>query len=161
MFGILIWENTMKKIVSLIFVLAVGFFSVAADDKKDAKSDKDQIQGRWQVESAVRGGQEIDGVQGFGVFYEFAGDKFILELGGQKHEGTFKLDPTKKPKTIDITLKMDDQESKRLGIYELDGDTLKICRGEPDETRPTEFKSKEGTQNVLAVAKRQKKEDKK
>jgi hypothetical protein len=53
---------------------------------------------------------------------------------------------------------MDDLETTRLGIYELNGDTLRICRAEAGEERPMEFKSKEGTQTILSVAKRQKKE---
>jgi len=51
--------------------------------------------------------------------------------------GEYKLDPDASPKSIDMS------EGGRLspGIYELDGDTLKICLAEgPTATRPTVMK---------------------
>jgi uncharacterized protein (TIGR03067 family) len=63
----------------------------------------------------------------------------------------FKLDPTKKPKAIDVVL----QDKKTgQGIYSLEGDTLKICHGESDDPRPSEFESKEGSRNTVVVFKR-------
>jgi hypothetical protein len=44
-----------------------------------------------------------------------------------------------------------------LGIYELDGDTVKFCFGGPGKERPTEFTTKEGSMRTLSVWKRDKK----
>ncbi len=50
--------------------------------------------------------------------------------------GTFKIDPTAKPKTMDSTATNGDNAGKTmLGIYELDGDTLKICWAPPGKDR--------------------------
>jgi hypothetical protein len=43
-----------------------------------------------------------------------------------------------------------------LAIYEIDGDTLKVCYDLGGKNRPTEFKTKEGTALFLATYKREK-----
>jgi hypothetical protein len=44
-----------------------------------------------------------------------------------------------------------------LGIYELDGDTYKLCGDMQGKSRPTEFAVKPGSGFVLEVLKREKK----
>ena len=65
---------------------------------------------------------------------------------------TFTLDSTKKPKAIDVDM----DGTPGVGIYSLEGDTLKICHSEGKDARPTEFATKEGTKNSLLVLKRAK-----
>ena len=55
--------------------------------------------------------------------------------------GTYVIEPAKSPKTIDITMKEGDKGTAH-GIYELKGDTLKICVARPNTERPTEFTEK-------------------
>jgi uncharacterized protein (TIGR03067 family) len=64
---------------------------------------------------------------------------------------TFKLDPTQKPKTIDLTHA---GEKKSRGIYRLEGDRLKICYAVNAKKRPAEFQTKVGAQQFLFVLKR-------
>ena len=58
----------------------------------------------------------------------------------------------KKPKAIDVD--MDGNVGE--GIYQLDGDNLKLIHGEAGDPRPTEFVSKEGSRLTLMVLKRSK-----
>jgi hypothetical protein len=44
-----------------------------------------------------------------------------------------------------------------LGIYELSGDTYKLCYAPPGKDRPKEFSAKEGTGYTLSVWQRKKK----
>jgi uncharacterized protein (TIGR03067 family) len=68
------------------------------------------------------------------------------------------IDATKKPKTIDIEITAGEYKGVVYqGIYELDGDTLRICFALPDRTgRPTEFSAHQGSICALSVFKRQK-----
>jgi hypothetical protein len=61
------------------------------------------------------------------------------------HEESFNLYPSQSPKGIDVTYRPSDITSK--GIYELVGDTLKICYGEGK--RPTEFPTEAERTRIL------------
>jgi uncharacterized protein (TIGR03067 family) len=83
--------------------------------------------------------------------------------GRQPPPAKYKLDENKKPKTIDLTAGGRDGSGKKPddvlpGIYELDGDSLKICLGLPGKDRPTEPSAKEGAKQTLYTYKREKKE---
>jgi uncharacterized protein (TIGR03067 family) len=78
----------------------------------------------------------------------------IAEKGG---EGIYHLDSAKSPKTIDIVT-LGGVRKTALGIYSLDGDTLKLCLSiDPDNVaeRPKEFVTKEGELRVIVTFKRQ------
>ncbi len=71
-------------------------------------------------------------------------------MGNKEKLAQYKLDPTASPKTIDIIKK----DMVELGIYELEGDTLRICLAK-DLRRPTKFESKSETgRNALVTFKR-------
>jgi uncharacterized protein (TIGR03067 family) len=71
----------------------------------------------------------------------FEGDKIIICRGDTfKTERRFKVDPKTKPAQIDVLA----GESKAPGIYELSGDTLRICLAKWAADRPTEFKTAKG-----------------
>ena len=83
----------------------------------------------------------------------FAGDKITVVMSKDRTKtGTFKLDAAKKPREITIT--PSDGDKPLQGIYELDGDNLKLALSEPGGDRPKEFASKEGTRNAYFVLKR-------
>jgi len=87
------------------------------------------------------------------------GGTITIDDGKKKEKVTYKLDPSKKPKAIDITnLDGKDGKDTTLGIYELDDDNLKLCWSEKDpEHRPTKFASDEGSGQTMVVFKREKK----
>lgn len=129
---------------------------ILADDKADLEKETKKFQGTWNIDSSVTGGQEIprDQLKDFLVIYE--GDKHTLKYGDKVFQvGTQKIDPSKSPKTIDVTMTEGPQKGTvMLGIYEIDGDTLKVCFDPQGKKRPTEFKSETGSQNFLNVHKR-------
>jgi uncharacterized protein (TIGR03067 family) len=75
--------------------------------------------------------------------------------GGESSEGTYAVDPTASPKTIDIKLGNGDKAITILGIYTLDGDTYKVCSALPGKPRPAEFSAKPGSGQGLTVMKRE------
>src|SRR5262245_31934843 len=122
-------------------VLVCGL-ALAVNLRAEEKTDQKKIQGKWKIESGMKGGKPLpDEIVKSGIV-EFDGNKIksTAKVDGkeQTHEMTFKLDPTKKPKAIDVDM----NGKPGLGIYKLDGNTLTICHGEDDDPRPTEFESK-------------------
>src|SRR5690349_15701952 len=89
----------------LLAVLALGLL-VAADDKDDAaKKDLKAIEGTWKAVKGEEKGQALKGDEIKGYEFVVQGDKYTLRVGGEEREqGTLKLDPTKKPKAVDIKI---------------------------------------------------------
>jgi uncharacterized protein (TIGR03067 family) len=88
---------------------------------------------------------------GLGKMSVRRGDKVIAEA-------TVKLDPTNKPKAIDVTFTAGEKKGKTvLGIYEIEPDTFRVCVARPGDRRPADFSAKVGSGRTLLVYKRQKK----
>jgi RNA polymerase sigma factor (sigma-70 family) len=121
------------------------------------KTDKEKLQGTWHAVSGEAEGKDVSEEFVKKLSIVFAGDKITLAglVRGENEkgvEGTFKLDPTAKPKAIDINIT---NKEDAVGIYELEGDTLKLCIVEAaNNERPSEFAGK--NRQVLIVLKRQK-----
>ena len=139
-------------------VVAVLLLAAAPAPKED---DARTLQGAWQAVTYEAGGMAVKDVAEKVVC---TCEKDILTF---QYEGkviwraTFKLDPSKKPRTIDITItegRRDDDKGKELhGIYELGKDGLRWCTSEPGGTdRPTAFATKEGTRESLVTLKKEK-----
>lgn len=141
-------------IVSLVGLL------IAADTKEDAaKKDLEKFQGTWALISAERDGKQTPPEEVKKIKLTIQGNKFILEKDAVViSEGTFTLDPTKKPKAIDETATAGPNKGKSfLAIYEIGDDYHKICFAAPGKERPTVFSSLAGSGHLLQVWKREKK----
>ena len=141
-------------------VLLAVLASAVAAGPKDAKKELDRLQGTWVMESLEIDGQVLPEDKIKGTTLVIKGDRYIVKVKDQSFETTFKLDPAKKPKAIDMYFATSPAEAPKLakGIYELDGDTLKLCRYQaPEKARPTQFGSWPDTGLFVVVWKRQKK----
>jgi uncharacterized protein (TIGR03067 family) len=119
-------------LIILIIVLATGG---RQSDHGGRQSDHDLIQGTWKNDWRR---------------LEFTAETVLSQSarGGPQSTATYKLDPSKNPKEIDIT----EKGKTVLGIYAIDGDTLTICVNE--RFRPTELRDGPGC--TFIVLKREK-----
>jgi uncharacterized protein (TIGR03067 family) len=134
---------------------------LAADAKNDEAVNKDLklLEGTWKLASMEVEGTKLPDEQFKDAKLVCTGTDFTFTDGsGTPHKGTFKIDPTKKPKTIDITFTDGPNKGETmLGIYEVNADTYTICAKPMTKERPTEFSAKQGSGCVLEVLMKQKK----
>lgn len=140
-----------------LIVVAAGLL-LAADSKDDVKKELDPLQGNWVAVSLERDGKSLPEDQLKVLTRTVKGDQYAITRSGESvGKGTFKVDPTKMPKAIDIT-RDEAKDGVILGIYKLEGDKYTICYSAPgSKVRPKEFAAKDGSGNTLAVWKRDKK----
>jgi uncharacterized protein (TIGR03067 family) len=145
--------------VRVLLVLAAGLSIVriaAGDEREVARKELAGLQGEWTLVSATRDGKEMPAERVKGYKNTIKGDKFTITSAGKRaEEGTMKLHPRKKPKEVEFIL--GEGKKTALGIYELSGDTYKLCYASPGKDRPKEFTAKEGTGYTLSVWQRKKK----
>jgi uncharacterized protein (TIGR03067 family) len=137
-------------------MLASTLVLMAADDPKDAvQKEYDRFEGTWVMESFTVDGTPTP-IENFANFrMTLKGEKFSTISEEGKTDGTYKIDPTKTPKTIDITFKGGPLDGMTmLGVYELEGDTYKVCLPAGGKERPKELASKPGSGLILEVLKR-------
>src|SRR3954447_24519629 len=96
----------MKTRLTAVVLMGVALASVGVAAGGDAKAERKKFEGTWAVESAVEGGMPVPAGKTRGATVTFSGDKVIVRgQSGQAIEGTFKIDPSQKPRHIDLTLK--------------------------------------------------------
>ena len=161
------------RLPALIFVAACCALLVALmpgsgtgqDDAKKAKAqaverERIALQGGWKLVAVEEKGKPRPKKDFEDGRYVFLRAK-ILEMTGDNlnFEIDYEIDPTSKPKRINEYFKVRSKEGKESetmirGIYELDGDTLRICTSAGQ--RPTAFDSTDG---VLMELQREKKRE--
>ncbi len=152
----------MKPLHSLLLTVTVGLLMAADNPKEEAaKKEREILQGTWKLVSAEWDGKPDDLRFTENTTLRISKDgKCTLKLPWPQgvFEGTYLLDPTQKPKTVDYNFKSIPVKGKplaELGIYSLEGDTLKICKSVTGKERPKEFATKPDDGRSLYVFQRE------
>ena len=119
-------------------------------DRREAVAarDRERLQGVWKFVTGRRKAQLI-----------VRGDQFTARFNnGDVYEGTFDLDPTKKPQAMDMTITDGPAPYKGLTarcIYALDGDHLVWCPAQPGSAdRPKAFPPSDSHEFLCVVFRR-------
>jgi uncharacterized protein (TIGR03067 family) len=117
------------------------------------KGKKKAWEGTWQCLSKVVDGKKQD-AGGWLVMHE--GDRYTLKKDDKVvSEGTNKRDKTVTPHTVDTTPSSGPGKGKTAhGIYEIKGDTMRLCLAPAGKERPNAFASPEGSSLILETWKR-------
>jgi uncharacterized protein (TIGR03067 family) len=117
-----------------------------------ADSDREKLQGSWIYLSLHhRGNQAAQAVVSEYVF-RFQGSSYMNKRSGQvQSQGTFRLDPTESPSSIDL---LESTGVRICGIYRFEGDKLTVCMDEYE--RPADFDPQGGKCRSVVVLERMK-----
>lgn len=134
--------------------LTVSFLVGGAGPADPVKQDLAKLEGKWVIVSYEKDGVKLDAEEVKELpSLTIKGKEYTWSNG--ERPGSFTLDPTKKPKTIDYTITAgDDKGTVELAIYEITGDTWRDCFAPAGKPRPSEFAAPEGSGNTLIVYKR-------
>ena len=136
---------------TLLAVCTLLFSRTAqADDLK-------AMEGTWKVEAAEAGGQKIEAADLMTLVVKITGARYEVRVKDKIDGGTLALDEKQTPKTLDATDTEGDDVGKVVkAIYEIAGDTMKVCYTLDGGERPKEFATKEGSPVLLLTYKREK-----
>ena len=139
--------------LTLSFLFLGILFSVVTSALAEGEDD---LKGEWEVISFTGDGEEIP--KDKSPIAKLVFDKTKLTMTGDQKpkEFSYKLNASKKPKQMDLTpLSGPFKDKTTLAIYELSGDTLKLCvYNKESKERPAEFKSEKGSSLGLLILKR-------
>jgi len=124
---------------------------------KTGTKDLELLQGTWNIDSMEWGDHSVPKELMKGYKFVFAGNKLtweaaisIMSRGGKisaidgAYPCDFKIDPSKKPMEIDITMHLKQGDRTLLGIYEINGGVLKVCYyANQTGRRPADFSNKD------------------
>lgn len=149
------------SLCALTVLLGASALAAPRAPAKDDKDDLKKLAGDWQVTGWKQAGNDLDKEELAAARWSVKGDKYKFAMGENAEEGTIKLDPSKKPATIDLTITEGaDKGKQQPGIYKIDGDTVTFALAVPGgKERPTDFTSTEDNNQILITMKRKKRDD--
>jgi uncharacterized protein (TIGR03067 family) len=138
---------TIRFCVALALVISFSSAAWSADAK-----DEEAIQGTWLASTAEMAGQKFPDEVRKSIKLVVKDGKYTVMVGGQPDNGTTKLNSSAKPKAMDITGTDGPNKGKTiLAIYELKGDTLRVCYDVSGKARPEKFETAPDTQLFLVT----------
>lgn len=141
----------------LIVLMANSLIAGEAVKQDAVKKDVDAIQGTWKIVALEADGKQAPAEIVATLKLTFKGDTLTFTPGEPGFSNyTYKLDPTTKPASFDMTHADGDNKGEtQKGIYSLEGNHLRICLGKADN-RPKEFTTTANSGQALYTMEREK-----
>jgi uncharacterized protein (TIGR03067 family) len=134
---------------------ADGASKADAAREKAIQKERQAMAGTWRFDFLELDGEKAPEAHFKDATVVVKGDHFTLTTAAATYRGTFTLDPTKRPRTIDFRFTEGPEKGNvSLGIYELDDDTWRICLGLTGKGRPAAFLTRKGSGHAFEVLKR-------
>jgi uncharacterized protein (TIGR03067 family) len=142
----------MRTLVAATVILTL--FAASAWGR-DNKEDQKLLEGTWQPVSGEQAGEKFPEELLKTINLVIIDGKYNVTVGKFVDKGTITLDAAKKPKEMDLFgTEGENKDKKILTIYELTDETLKVCYNMEGKERPKEFKTKEGSKDLVITYKR-------
>jgi uncharacterized protein (TIGR03067 family) len=151
--------------VGVLLLLAAGSLGVADKPDKKTKSapaadEATKLAGNWTLVAIEAGGRKFpaDRVKALRIRVEIRKHLLVItNLRNRQRTLAFTLKAGANPKAIDFRVREGVGKGKTfLGIYALEGDTLKICQETRGGKRPTKFSTRADSRTQLMVLRRAK-----
>jgi uncharacterized protein (TIGR03067 family) len=122
------------------------------------RQDLESMQGNWAAVSYTADGQQLPDDDAQAFFRSIKGNEYtVFRFDKAIGKGSFTIDATKSPKTIDAIPTLRGGKGKPiLGIYEIKENRLRLCFAAAGKDRPTDFTSAPGSGRTLTVWEREK-----
>jgi uncharacterized protein (TIGR03067 family) len=142
---------------NLLLVVWKRAKTATSDKVKAIEQELNRFEGTWRFVSIDVDGEKIPPKLLEKDTLTLKGKQFVSVVTGNTTHGVFKVNPNHKPMTIDLTFSDGPgKDQTQKGIYELEGDTQRICFAKGNQERPAEFASKPGSGQMIQVLKREK-----
>jgi RNA polymerase sigma factor (sigma-70 family) len=117
-----------------------------------ATADQKTLQGTWTVVAVTENGRDVPEaeVKNRNSQFVFVGNKVTIPIRDGMREFAYKLDPTQKPRHIDLVF----EGVTSKGLYVLDAGTLKICVAKDGDERPADLAAPRDSNRVLVELKK-------
>lgn len=140
-------ETVCKALFCIAALLPAAVQAQSADEKR--------AMGRWQLVKGIVNGSPVPENLIHNLKLELSRGRYKVTGAESPDQGTWKADTTSKPHTLDITGTEGPNKGRTLrGIFEVNGDTLRVCYDLTGKVRPSKFESLKQTATFLAEYRR-------
>lgn len=109
-------------------------------------SDLDLLQGSWRITALEVEGRKMPAAMFAEGRLVIRGSRFLGAGMGAEYQGTLEIDPSGSPRRLNMKFDAGPETGNtNLGIYEVAGDTFRICLATHGNVRPAAFDSSAGS----------------
>ncbi len=108
-----------------------------------------RLQGKWRVTALEVNGAEAPRDQLASNSITIKGTRFTATGPGSFYEGEMSIDPAAQPKRLSVAMEKGPELRVLNAIYEINGDTLRICLNVNGRPAPKAFATKPGDECAL------------
>jgi uncharacterized protein (TIGR03067 family) len=155
--------NRSRVALGLFLLLALAAW-VQADPPNESdpepasgSAEVEKVQGTWKLINLMRDGARLQPTEFDNMRIIFSENEYsFIGQKGDRHVGTFKLYPRRKPAVLETSYAEEPNEGKTVSrVYQwVNKDTLKICSPGPDERVPDNFEAPQGSGRDLGTWKK-------